>query len=273
MEIQLWKRIAALVLLVLVACLSFFLIGRGASDPETYSSTITSIDDKVETVLKLTATSTIASAGISALPGDICTPISEKLADFSEYFLLILCVLYAEKYLLTIIGTGAFRILIPAACAFFGIGLFWNPKMMGKLGLKFALFALALYFVIPASIKVSDIIYDTYQVSINTTIEMAEQLAEDTEELAEAQEEEDEGVLAGLWNRITETTDNLTEQAAETLNRFVETLAVMIVTSCIIPLLVLFFFLWIIRMVTGIEINVPVPGRRRRGAPIQNPLN
>ena len=142
-----------------------------------------------------------------------------------------------------------------------------------ELGLKFALFALALYFVIPASIKVSDIIYDTYQVSINTTIEMAEQLAEDTEELAEAQEEEDEGVLAGLWNRITETTDNLTEQAAKTLNRFVETLAVMIVTSCIIPLLVLFFFLWIIRMVTGIEINVPVPGRRRRGAPIQNPLN
>ena len=115
----------------------------------------------METVLKLTASSTAASAGITAIPGDAGTPIAEKLADFSEYGILILCVLYAEKYLLSILGSGVFK--------------------------------------------------------------------------------------------------------SEILNRFIESLAVMIVTSCVIPILVLLFSLWIINQVFGF--SIPAPSRHPRLRP------
>ena len=122
------KKLLIAALLILLAVVSCLFLADKAMAPATHNKTIASIDDKTVTVLKLTATSTVASAAISAIPGDTATPIAEKLADFTEYFLLILCVLYSEKYLLTIMGAGTFRILIPLACALCLAGLFWNPK-------------------------------------------------------------------------------------------------------------------------------------------------
>lgn len=255
------KKILFAALLVLLALISFLFLADRAASPQTHTATVQSIDGKIDTVLKLTATSTVASAGISAIPGDTATPIANKLADFSEYFLVILCVLYAEKYLLTIIGAGTFKILIPLACFFAAVGLFRYPQAMKRLAAKAALVGLALYFVIPASIRVSDMIYDVYRQSIDTTISSAEALNDDTSALLEAAE--DQGLISSILDRLSESAESLTSRAADILNRFIETLAVMIVTSCVIPILVLLFILWIIKLLTGLGFSVPLPRRQQ----------
>ena len=241
------------VLLLLLAVVSLLYVGDWAMKIDTHSQTIASIDEKVDMVMKLSAASAVASAGISAIPGDTATPIAEKLADFTEYFLLILCVLYSEKYLLTIMGAGTFRILIPLACALCLAGLFWNPKLLRRLAVKLAVIGLALYLVIPVSIRVSDAIYAAYEQNISAAITSAEELSRETEGLAEAGE--DKGLLAAALERLSTTTEGLTNKASNILNRFVETLAVMIVTSCVIPILVLLFFLWVIKQLTGIDVS------------------
>lgn len=261
MEIDL-KKILATTVLVFLAIVSVLLIAGKASSLDTYNATIESIDEKADTVLKLTATSTLASAGISAIPGDTATPISEKLADFTEYFLLIMCVLYAEKYLLTIIGAGVFKILIPLACLLLIIGLFRNSKGISRLASKLIIFGLALFITIPLSIKVSDVIYDTYKNSIDNTISMAEEFSDETYGFADAAE--DENVISSILDRISETASGLTDRAANILNNFVESLAVMIVTSCIIPVLVVVFFIWLIKIMTGIELPSPAPVSHHR---------
>ena len=248
--------------LVLLAVVSFFPLANRMSEPARYSEYTQSIDEKTETVLKLMAASTVTSAGLSAIPGDTATPIAEKLADFSEYFLLILCVLYAEKYLLSIIPLGVFRGLVPLACGLFMLGRFWNPRLLDRQGWKLTLVSAALLAVIPLSIRTSDLIYDTYRQSIDSTIASAEQLSEETMELSEA---EDAGMLRSILNRLSETKDSITEKASQILNRFVETLAVMIVTSCLIPVLVLVFFLWVFKQLTGMDLRELSPqGRVRR---------
>ena len=258
------KKILIAVLLVLLALVSIVFVSGKATDPSAHASTIASIDDKVETVLKLTATSTVASAAVSAIPGDTATPIAEKLADFTEYFLLILCVLYAEKYLITIIGAGLFKILIPCACALLIIALFRNPAKMKNLAVKLLVIGLVMYITIPLSVNVSDMIYDSYQDSINATIANVEEFSDETAELSSAKE--DEGLIASILSRISETASSLSDKASEILNSYVELLAVMIVTSCIIPILVLLFFLWLIKIMTGIDISVPVGRRGRKPA-------
>lgn len=258
------KKIFFTALLILLGLVSFLFLGDKASAVETHQETIAAIDDKVETVLKLTATSTVASAGVSAIPGDTATPIAEKLADFSEYFLLILCVLYSEKYLLTILGTAAFRILIPIACLMLAVSLYKWPALLKKMGIKFIAVALVLYVVIPASVRVSDMIYQTYQESINQTIDSAEELSDDTSAISAAGG--NENVITQIMEQLSETKESLTDRAANILNRFIETLAVIIVTSCVIPVLVLIFFIWLIRMLTGIDISAAMPhGPRPRG--------
>lgn len=249
------KKVLICLLLILAAVISLFPIAKSASSVEAHDATIRSIDSKIETVLKLTATSTLTSVGISAIPSDTATPIAEKVADFTEYFMLILCVLYSEKYLLTIIGAATFKILIPIACVLFTVSLFWHRNILQRLGVKMILAGLALYFMIPLSVQISDTIYNTYLGTINETITAAEAFTDTTAELSEA--DEDEGVIRSIMARISETATTLSDKAARLLNNFVESLAVMIVTSCIIPLLVLLFSIWLIKMLTGIQINIP----------------
>jgi len=251
-------KIVICIALIAIALVSFFPVAQRYTDPERYTDYVVSIDSKTETVLKLMAVSTVTSAGITAIPGDTATPIAEKLADFSEYFLLILCMLYAEKYLLTIIPYGVFKGLIPLVCALFFAGRIWNPKLLDKQGFKLLLIAAALLLVIPLSVRTSDMIYNTYQDSIDSTISSAEALSEETTELAKA---EDTGMLERVLNRLSETKDGMIDKASGVLNRFVETLAVMIVTSCLIPILVLMFFLWVIKQLTGVDFRDFSPRR------------
>ncbi len=255
-------KIVICIALIAIAAVSFFPIAERYTSPDRYTDYVVSIDEKTETVLKLMAVSTVTSAGITAIPGDTATPIAEKLADFSEYFLLILCMLYAEKYLLTIIPYGVFKGLVPLACALFGVGLVWNGQVMRRQGFKLLLIAVALLLVIPLSVRTSDMIYNTYQDSIDTTIASAEALTEETEEIAAAK---DANMLDRILNRLSETTGGMVDKASTVLNRFVETLAVMIVTSCLIPILVLLCFLWIVKQLTGIDFRDFSPRRGGRG--------
>ncbi len=252
MDERVLKAVAITLALVLIALFSCFFLADRLATPELYTNKAASIDDKAETVLKLTASATVASAGISAIPGDTATPIANKLADFSEYFLIILCVLYSEKYLMTLIPAGVCRFLVPVICGVFLVGLLRRRRAFVQLGWKLTAIALGITLIIPMSIGASDMIYNAYRQSIETTIEEAEELSEETGALSEA---EDKGVLESILERISETTESLTKKASDILNRFVETLAVMIVTSCVIPLVVLVFFFWIINKITGVDLR------------------
>lgn len=84
----------------------------------------------------------------------------------------MLCAIFLEKYLLTITSYVSFTILIPAACAL-GIAALFSEKLraaLGKLAWHLLLFALAIAFAIPAGVKVSSMIEDTYRASIEETI-------------------------------------------------------------------------------------------------------
>ena len=107
-----WALAAAL---LAAAILSFALVTPWAASAETHAASLTALEEKQSTVLELAAASTAASAAITLLPGDAATPIAEKLADISGYFLLALCAIYLEKYLLTVTAYAAFRLLVPAS--------------------------------------------------------------------------------------------------------------------------------------------------------------
>ena len=131
------KCITAAVLL-LVAILSITVVGKYVSAPENHQKTIASLDEKKQTVMELTAASTVTSALITLLPGDTATPIAEKMADVSGYLLVVLCAIYLEKYLVTITGYVAFTYLIPIACGLWMLNLIFANATVRKLAAKLA---------------------------------------------------------------------------------------------------------------------------------------
>lgn len=225
-------------LLVLAAVISFCTLGPKYSDPDTYSSLAASIDRKTDDALRLSAGATLVSAVVTLLPDDVATPIADKVAEFTQYFLAAMCVLYAEKYMLPLIGLAAFRFLIPLCCA---LGIIWvwfrRQETLGRIAVKLTVFSVLVLLVIPVSIRASDIVYATYAGSIQAAISSAEKMTLDI----------------NMFSAGTGTA--MLDAAAQLVNNLIEALAVTITTSCIIPLIVLVLFVWVAKILLGSESN------------------
>lgn len=290
------KCITAAVLL-LVAILSITVVGKYVSAPENHQKTIASLDEKKQTVMELTAASTVTSALITLLPGDTATPIAEKMADVSGYLLVVLCAIYLEKYLVTITGYVAFTYLIPIACGLWIFNLIFANATLRKLATKLVVFGLAISFVVPASVKISDLIGDTYQAQIEATIEDARNTqnilensgvvddtnATETTGTTEAsetvtgnvqeKENNNSGSVSNIFDwakdaisgakdsvtnvveNVTVSTEELVQKVENSLNHFIEAVAVMIITSCVIPMLVLLLFFWMVKIVLDVDLS------------------
>ena len=261
------SKILRTVIPLLVAAASVFVISGYAASPEFHASTIASLDEKTGTVLELTAASAAASAAITLLPGDTATPIADKLAELSSYFLIVISAIYLEKYLTTITGYAAFVILIPAACILLSVNVFARKELIRRVAWKLTVFGLAVALVIPASVRVSDMIDETYSASIQSTINAAIQT---TDQIPAGEEEEAEseeiGGIRGFISGVKETVSSTGDNIKKVLNNFVNALAVMLVTSCLIPILVMMFFIWVTKILIGSDVAL-VPRRIPEGRP------
>lgn len=243
MENEKQKKILFALIPIVIALLSFFVIARFTSSTEFNAKTIQSLDDKKTTVMELAAASTAASAAITLIPGDVGTPI---------------------------------------ACVFFSGYLLWRKEILRVVAQKFLLFGLAVYLVIPASVKVADMIETTYASSIESTIETAKQTTDEIEsETGESGQVDDKssnekfqsdsdsdskenagGFFSGLFNKVQEGVSTATANVENVLNNFIEALAILLVTSCLIPILVLIFFVWLVKMLLGLNIDIPTSVRK-----------
>ena len=243
MENEKQKKILFALIPIVIALLSFFVIARFTSSTEFNAKTIQSLDDKKTTVMELAAASTAASAAITLIPGDVGNPI---------------------------------------ACVFFSGYLLWRKEILRVVAQKFLLFGLAVYLVIPASVKVADMNETTYASSIESTIETAKQTTDEIEsETGESGQVDDKssneksqsdsdsdskenagGFFSGLFNKVQEGVSTATANVENVLNNFIEALAILLVTSCLIPILVLIFFVWLVKMLLGLNIDIPTSVRK-----------
>lgn len=271
--------------LVVAALISLLLLANIASSPSTYSGMYETLDEKKLNVMGLAATTTAASAAISALPDDTGSAIANKLADFASYFVVILSVIYLEKFLLTTFGFLAFGILIPMACVLFAIAVFLRRGTLAKvnlqrLGTKLTAFGLALALVVPASVWLTDNIVKTFDESIAASNAAAQQATQELEESVQEDTQEDKGLLEGIadamqdgFTAITQGVQDALDNLGQQLNNMIDTVAVMVVTSCLIPLIVLMVFLQVVKIITGLDfggVSAVMGAARTRGRRISS---
>lgn len=239
-----FPRKKAVLAIVTAAVLLFSILaaGRLATSPDFHAKTLASLSEKQNAVLELAAASTATAAAISLIPGDAATPIADKLADLSGGFLLVLCAIYLEKFLLLLTGYASFYFLIPLACLLFFCYLAKGWEGCQALARKLFLFALVIVLVIPASVKFSDLMEETHRDSIAATIQYAEEAGKEAKEAAK-----DGNVISKIADSITNAVSSAVEKASRSVNQFLESLAILLVTSCVIPILVLLFFVWFIK--------------------------
>lgn len=273
------------VIFFIVGILSCTVVTDYVKDPVHHKTVLDSLDEKKTTVLELTAAATATSALITLIPGDVATPIAEKITDLTGYLLVVLCAIFLEKYLVTITGYVAFRYLIPAACVGLIISLYAKGTFMRNIALKVLILGIAVFLVVPAGVQVSGLIENTYASQIQAALEdaketqkeigdadVSEQTSQDSQNDIESTGGQNildqakqliSGVKDSVGNAIENaavSSEELVARVQDTLNHFIEAVALMIITSCVIPLLVLLCFVWIVNRVFGTNLKLPGKG-------------
>ena len=264
-------QIGFIVALVVLALLSGFIARPHFADTKTWDSTIEVIDQKKGNVLALTTSCVALSAGITALPGDTGTPVAEQLAQLSGNLGIVLAVLYLEKYLLTILWSVGLGILIPLALVLFAVSLGihgrWSTStVIRRVATRVLVVAMIGMALVPASVWVSQKVDETYRVSIEQTEQKATEASKASSTKSEKKSEttENKNVLeqltdgaSSLLTSVTDSAKSMTDEVVQQVTDLIEGVIVMIVTSCVIPLLVLVAFLWLGHTLLGIDISGP----------------
>ena len=241
-------RVVAIIVCIIIAGISFFGLAKSYSSPESKinKETIKYLDEKKTTALELSASATAVSTLIT----------------------------YLEKYLLTILGALTFKWLIPVSMLALAVYFGSKKELFWKIGVKIFIFGLAIYAVIPVSVHVSKMIYSTYQESIDATIDEANDLADESEaskdddkDSKKSKESESSFIdkAKDAVNSVKNTLSVTADSVKNMVNKFIDGLAVLIVTTCLIPVLVIVFFIWLVKLVLGSAISSPGAVAMRRG--------
>lgn len=262
------KRVIVVVVLMLIALISTFAISKVASSPEFHAKTIQSLDKKKVTVMELTAATAATSTAIALIPSDATTPLANQIMGLSSYLLIVIGAIFLEKILLTLTGYVTFTFLIPIACILYVIYLYARKDILRNLAIKLGVFGIVIFMVVPVSVQVSNLIESRYQTSINQTIEEAKDAGVATEENT-SQESVETGGWSGFTSKAKEVISNIGDNVSglihkgeKALSNFIDAVAVLIITSCVIPILVLIFFIWIVKMIFGI--NIPAQNIKKK---------
>ena len=265
------STLAFVLILAFIACSMTFL-AEIFTNPKTYRETIRSIDEKKITVLGVSAAIAGSATLLAAVPDDSTTPLAEEMMDLSSYLVIVICVLVLEKSLLTVFGAVSCYILFPLACLLALVFIVKRNPSCLSWAIKITVLSLAFLTIIPASMKLSDYIYEVNHTSI-------EQKVESSTDSSENESNKNTPWYEKLWNTITNAVQNAVDSAVEkgkkALNDFTDAVAVFVIAYCIIPIFTVFLFLWLFKYLFGININVNVNAltRKRRNKKQQPQLN
>lgn len=245
-----YKTILKWILPILICLSSFCMVAQKTSTPKFHEQSIQCLDEKRNTVMTLAASSAAISTAITILPGDTGTPIANGLADLSSKFLFVLGAIYLEKYALTLTCMVTFKYIIPIICLVWLINNVTKWDWLRIICIKIGIMALAMCLIVPCSVKLSKTIEATYETSIQETIDHANNIQKKIKK-----DKDNKNFFEKAAEAFSSTAQKYTKMFNQSLNNFMEATAIMIVTSCVIPILVILFFLWFIQTISGMTIN------------------
>ena len=132
------------IVLILVAVLSIFVVAKVVGSHAFNASMIESLDEKKETVLKVSLSAAAASTALTLIPGDTAMPIANEIAQLTTYFIFILGAIMLEKMLITVIGHVTFTYIIPLACTLGIVYLYTQQEVIRNLAIKLAIFGVVI---------------------------------------------------------------------------------------------------------------------------------
>lgn len=253
------KVLAQILALLLIAAISFFYATSWVSDTGFVKESLESVEESNQTVMAFSAATLSASLAITALPDDFATPLADSLADMNVYFIAILVVLLLEKILIIYGIKLTFAILIPWACIAGAIAALTKKNFLQSFAMRLCILGLAIALVVPCSTHITNYVAADLTAYVEETIAETENGAD---KLNTAMESDEEGKnifekLSDLFQTAIRDISDLLLHFQNNIRRCMNSIAILIFTNFVMPLITFFVLKWILKETFHIAIPTP----------------
>lgn len=253
------EKLTKILFLVLVMIVSFTVLTHKIPESRLVQQTIGHLEDSHDTVMKFSGTTIATSVALSALPDDFASPLAGTVADLNMYLIFMFAVLVVEK-LIVIEGIKyALVFMIPGACLLYIIWIMCKKEMFKKFANKLLILGMSLIVVIPFGTHFAQTVCDDYLTYVNETIEEANAGAEKINTIM-ASEDEDATIFEKLSDAFKTAVQDVTDLLAyfkNVVRKCVNSIAIMLVTTFVVPLLILFLFRWLLNELFALHFPMP----------------
>lgn len=239
-------RTITTLLLILAIIVSTTIVSPYLSNPDHHEDTLATINESKNNATALSLTVTLASTAITMLPDDYGSAIADELSELSTPLLVIVCVLFFEQYLLTAMESLAFGILFPIACACFIASMYLHRNSLRVIGYKVLLIAVLCAVIIPLSAGLTETIRDTFSESMSSITQQIDKISVVFNDMLNASDPLK--FISSLASGVGEVLDF----AKDALGLLIDAVAILLITSCVIPVITALLFIWCIKsIITG----------------------
>ena len=252
-----------ILILVLIGVFSFFVITSWLPDRGFIKDSIKSVEESSNTVMKFSAATLSTSLAISALPDDFATPLADSLADMNIYFIAILVMLHFEQLLIRYGVKLAFAIAIPVACGIGILSILLKKELLKGIAARVAVLGLAVALVVPCSTHITNYVAADLTAYVENTIADTEDGADKLNEAMDGGTEEQTifEKLSDLFQTAINDMSNLLTHFQNTIRKCMNSIAILILTNCLMPIVNFFILKWILK--ETFHIALPMPQMRR----------
>ena len=253
-----------ILILVLIGVFSFFVVTSWLPDRDFIQDSLESVEESSNTVMKFSAATLSTSLAISALPDDFATPLADSLADMNIYFIAILVMLHFEQLLIRYGVKLAFAIAIPAACGIGILSILLKKDLLKGIAARVAVLGLAVALVVPCSTHITNYVAADLTAYVENTIADTEDGADKLNEAMDGGTEEQTifEKLSDLFQTAINDMSNLMSHFQNTIRKCMNSIAILILTNCLMPLVNFFILKWILK--ETFHIALPMPQMRRK---------
>ncbi|MDD6038127.1 MAG: hypothetical protein PUD20_04955 [bacterium] len=259
LSVQKSKWLIRLLIPVLLAIVSLFILSEKIPETKFVQTSLESVEKSKTTVMEFAGATLATSLAISALPDDFATPLADSLADMNKYFVFILMVLFVERLILMKGIAISFRIIIPIGCVLYAIGYGIKKEFFVNIGKKIALLGLALVLVIPCSTHFTNYVCADYLAYVDETIADTKEGSDTINEAVSGEDSEQTMFekLSGAFKTAMQGVKDLLNYFHNMIKKCINSIAIMIVTTFVLPLVNLFFFKWLLGELFQIRFAAP----------------
>ena len=253
------EKLVKILAIVFLMVFSFTVLTHVIPESKFVQDTVNHLEDSQNTIMKFSGTTIATSLSLSALPNDFASPLASTVSDLNTYFIFIFAVLFVEK-LLVIEGIKIALVwMIPAACVLGILAIVFEKEMFKNFAKKLLILGISVIMVVPMSTHFTETVCADYLTYVDETIEEADAGAGKINEImAEGNEEATFfDKLSDAFKTAISDVNDLLAYFKNVVKKCVNSVAVMIVTTFVLPMLVMLLFRWLLTELFALHLPAP----------------